>query len=567
MTADDFIVKEARKDVAAAHEQSDRPGEARALFELASILSGLKRSDEAKLVFDQLKPIGEELIGPAKQAVVDARNWDDQRMEAHALFALSKVLRYVGRHEEAAHIAEQASQCLNERIELDNHDRAERARQATARAIGAARERGDRRAEENALRRLGSELRRANRNEEATHAAEQASQISRELFELENRDRAERARQAAARAIGAARERGDRRAEASALLKLSSELRNAYHDVEAAHVTGQAMRISREQRVRERVESATQAVSTAQAQGDRAAEALALLTLGQALVALERPAEAEPVFEQAEQLTNDVIAVAKLAAADTRHRAGLLTGLSTLITLGKALRDAGRDDVARHVTEQASQLDPACVDAVVQTVEGNRSPAVTNYASDVEAGSVIQVGVVHGDLTVHSEARRSAAALQASVTTEQAISTRYYYDGGNWCPDWKVHVFVEAFTTQAVILRQLRPVVVRRIRQFGESNALTMLPREFRVGLDVPSTSYGAILDGQALDLDAAFAAGTADFPFYVTASDPEYFVIVPEPRRTKGLIEWRLELDWSCLGQHGTMTIDHAGRPFLSAR
>lgn len=480
MLGDDIFLREARRDVAAARKRGDRLSEACALFELASILSGRMRSDEARSILDELKPIGEELIGPAEQTVVDARDQGDQRMEADALFTLSDVLGYADRHEEARSVISQANR------------------------------------------------------------------ISRELAKLNRRERAEKARRTAAQAIAAARERGDRRAEAYALHELSSELSdpsgallNYDYEEEAAHVTRQAIRVSCEQRARERVESATQAVSAARANGDRAAEALALLTLGQALVVLGRPEEAEPLFEQAERLTDDVMAATKV-----------LTGLSTLITLGKALRDAGRDDAARRVTQHADRL----------------NPAVSNHVSDVEADSLIQAGVLHGNLTVHSGPRRPAAALQVSVTTRQVTTATYDYDGGGGHADTEVHVFVEAFTPQAVILRQLRPVVVRRIDRFRQSNAMMMLPREFRVGLDLPRTAYSAGLDEQALDLDAAFASGTADFPFSVTASDPEYFMIVPEARRTAGLIEWRLELDWSCLGQHGTVTIDHRQRPFLYA-
>lgn len=101
-------------------------------------------------------------------------------------------------------------------------------------------------------------------------------------------------------------------------MTLSDELRYVGRHEEAADAAEQALRVSREQRVRERLESATRSVSTAQADGDQVAEALALLMLGQALVALERQAEAEPVFEQAEQLTYDVIAATKLAAVDIR---------------------------------------------------------------------------------------------------------------------------------------------------------------------------------------------------------------------------------------------------------
>ncbi|WP_369394765.1 hypothetical protein AB5J72_50205 [Streptomyces sp. CG1] len=580
MTVDDSPVKEAREAVAAAREQGNRLGEARALFELGSILSGLERSEEARAVFDELEPIGRELVGPAEQGVVDARDQGDRRAEANALFALSHVLRDVGRPDEAAHAADQAKQTLREWIELYNHEHAEKARQTAAQAIATAREHGDRRAEADALLTLSHVLRKVDRGDEAARAAEQGIQINREQFELENRKRAEKARQTAAQAIATAREHGDRRAEADALLALSHVLRKVDRGDEAARADEQAMQITRERRARERLESAAQAACAAQARGDRAAEALALLTLGQALALLERSVEAEAHFTQAEQLTYGLIAATKRAGADQGHRTESLTELRTLVTLGKALRDAGRDDIAGRISEQANQVDLSAIDVAIRTAvqaaEGNQ--AVSNHVADTSADSVIQVGVLHGDLTIHTGPRRPVEALQVSVTTIQEETTTYKYDG--WerhHSDVAVHVFVEAFTAQAVILRQLRPVVVRRIDRFDvvRSGAMSVAAsREFRVGLDVPpdvgldlqATRYGAGLDRQALNLDRAFAAGMADFPFYVTASDPEYFVIVPERHRTAGLIEWRLELDWSCLGQHGTITIDHGHRPFLSA-
>ncbi len=155
--------------------------------------------------------------------------------------------------------------------------------------------------------------------------------------------------------------------------------------------------------------------------------------------------------------------------------------------------------------------------------------------------------------------------MTVSVTTAQVPGTTYKYEGIHAHPDTEVHVFVEAFTTQAVLLRRLRPVFVREVAWEYMTDAALMQPREFRVGLDRPAHRYDADVPAQALRLDRAFAEGCADFPFYVTASSPEYFVVRPELRGVRGPVEWRLELDWSCLGQHGTVTVDHGDRPFLS--
>ncbi|MER5388449.1 hypothetical protein [Saccharopolyspora sp. NPDC002686] len=173
---------------------------------------------------------------------------------------------------------------------------------------------------------------------------------------------------------------------------------------------------------------------------------------------------------------------------------------------------------------------------------------------------------MHGGLHINAgPVRRSETALNVSVTTSEVGSTTYEYEGVSAHPDSEVHVLVEAFTSQAVLLRRLRPAFVREVGPTRVSRAMMLGPREFRVGLDRPAHRYDADVPGQSLRLDRAFAEGCADFPFYVTASAPEYFVIRPDLRGTRALVEWRLELDWSCLGQHGTVTIDHGGRPFLS--
>jgi len=351
-----------------------------------------------------------------------------------------------------------------------------------------------------------------------------------------------------AQAIAAARERGDRQAEAAALVALSRDLRNCGQSEEAGEAARLAMALAVEERSRRGVEEAGRALAGARDRSDGIAEVLALLDRGRFLDALGQHAEAEADFTQAVLLAQ--------TAAD---RSGVEWPVRqrSLSSMAKALREAGLDEAALAAEERSG------------SAEGNRaSVTVSNRAGQVHAHNVVQVGVVHGGLHVTAEpvdrrgVDRSENALKVSVTTNPALSTTYEYKGLHVHPDHKVHVFVEAFTQQAVLLRRLRPVFVRRPAIGGASHAIMLEPRKFRVGLDRPARRYDADVLGQALRLDRAFAEGCADFPFYVTASAPEYFVISAELR---GLVEWRLELDWSCLGQHGTVTIDHGDRPFLS--
>ncbi|MEU9128419.1 hypothetical protein AB0D08_09965 [Kitasatospora sp. NPDC048540] len=207
--------------------------------------------------------------------------------------------------------------------------------------------------------------------------------------------------------------------------------------------------------------------------------------------------------------------------------------------------------------------------------------SISNRIVGAEAQTVIQVGVLHGHLTVDRPAGRAPGEPQLTVTvdTEQPDSTGYTYEGGGSGPDTAVHLYVESFTAQAVILHGLRPVVVRRIARFGWWDAADLSPRRFRVGLDRAAAHYNADLRG-AGPADGATPGGGAtrearleratpldgtDFPFYVTSGAPEYLIVRPDGYRERELIEWRLELDWSCLGRRGTVTIDHGGQPFLS--
>ncbi|MEV6237955.1 hypothetical protein [Lentzea sp. NPDC051838] len=331
------------------------------------------------------------------------------------------------------------------------------------------------------------------------------------------------------------------------LVALSKDLFFRGKRDEAGEAAQQALALAAQERARIGLEKAGRAVAAARDLGDGVAEVLALLDHGRFLVVSGRHEEAEADFARAARLARTA-ATAERSSAEWVHE-------RSLASMAKALREAGLEEAARGAEEQSGpeRGHPASI-------------TVSNDAGQVHAQNVVQVGVVHGDLTITSgPVSRGETALNVSVTTSQSESTTYGYEGLHAHPDVEIHVFVEAFTPQAVLLRRLRPVFVREVEWETQSNAMRIDPREFRVGLDRAAHRYDADLPAQALRLDRAFAEGGADFPFYVTMSTPEYFVIRPALRGVRTLVEWRLELDWSCLGQHGTVTIDHGGSPFLS--
>lgn len=195
-----------------------------------------------------------------------------------------------------------------------------------------------------------------------------------------------------------------------------------------------------------------------------------------------------------------------------------------------------RGGAAESTREPVGEARPrqAAVGVEAQSGPAGHSVPVTvsNQADHVHAKNVVQVGVVHGDLHVTADrVDRVETALNVSVTTTRSMAL-YRYEGVDALPDSEVHVFVEAFTAQAVLLRRLRPVFVRSVPEACRTPALLMEPRKFRVGLDRPAHHYDADVPGQALRLDRASADGGADFPFYVTASAPEYFDGPARPER-----------------------------------
>ncbi|MGG2462157.1 helix-turn-helix domain-containing protein [Streptomyces sp. RGM 3693] len=82
-------------------------------------------------------------------------------------------------------------------------------------------------------------------------------------------------------------------------------------------------------------------------------------------------------------------------------------------------------------------------------------------------------------------------------------------------------------------------------------------------GGNVPKHSF-------ALNLDAGMprlvseAGKKDDFPYTVSASDPETFYI--DATAKDHYVRWYLELEWSSGGRHGTVRIDDTGNPFRTS-
>ncbi|MFF2812114.1 helix-turn-helix domain-containing protein [Streptomyces sp. NPDC058000] len=82
-------------------------------------------------------------------------------------------------------------------------------------------------------------------------------------------------------------------------------------------------------------------------------------------------------------------------------------------------------------------------------------------------------------------------------------------------------------------------------------------------GGNVPKHSFDLNLDAGVPRL-ASEAGKKDDFPYTVSASDPETFYV--DATVEDHYVSWYLELEWSSGGRHGTVRIDDAGEPFRTS-
>ncbi|MFG2412861.1 helix-turn-helix domain-containing protein [Streptomyces goshikiensis] len=81
-------------------------------------------------------------------------------------------------------------------------------------------------------------------------------------------------------------------------------------------------------------------------------------------------------------------------------------------------------------------------------------------------------------------------------------------------------------------------------------------------GAGVPTRSFTVALD--AARPAVVPEPDQPDFPFKVSESEPEVFYVKADASAYD--VSWYLELSWSSGSRHGTLTIDHNGRPFRTS-
>ncbi len=81
-------------------------------------------------------------------------------------------------------------------------------------------------------------------------------------------------------------------------------------------------------------------------------------------------------------------------------------------------------------------------------------------------------------------------------------------------------------------------------------------------GAGVPTRSFTIALDAARPDVKPE--AGSRNFPYSVSQSDPEVYYITADASAYD--VSWYLELEWTAGSRSGTLTLDDAGRPFRTS-
>ena len=225
-----------------------------------------------------------------------------------------------------------------------------------------------------------------------------------------------------------------------------------------------------------------------------------------------------------------------------------------VILLRGEIRRALSADSALTADLAAQTKPPLASPSVAITASGERSLAAHTVTGNVHTGDVINtytraIEREHSNFPLHVTAKQHSNHIMTMIVPiadqEPEIGPR----------PLGVSITVEAFTSQAVILHKIRPLVVSR------SPARPCYLR-YRMGIPMPPRAFTTDLDERAPSLKPKQGrqGPPPDFPFTVTDSGPELFLIFATSQNE---IDWTLELDWSSAGRRGTEVIDDDGEPF----
>ncbi|GAB2990913.1 hypothetical protein GCM10027184_50830 [Saccharothrix stipae] len=225
------------------------------------------------------------------------------------------------------------------------------------------------------------------------------------------------------------------------------------------------------------------------------------------------------------------------------------------------------------------------------TPKGERRAPGTHNEATGEVRNLVQAGAIHGGVHFYGSAAEHDEPVIVTVDVRRT-SDHFVVDGDPeglvLLSDYaSITVTVEGRGARAVVLQDLKPVVVARreprlaVRRRPPTVNAMMLPvRPVEVDLTAAELRLKAedLYFSTDLREDAPHvrARGTSSygpqdrvvpvlprggFPYAVTASDPEQFVVTPTVAGQE--VDWELHLEWLHAGRRGTTVVDDGGRPF----
>jgi hypothetical protein len=178
----------------------------------------------------------------------------------------------------------------------------------------------------------------------------------------------------------------------------------------------------------------------------------------------------------------------------------------------------------------------------------------------VVSGAVLQVGTIHGDMTVRMpvEVPPDDPALDPIVTDVRLRDVDYVaFTDGDVVEEvpasgHTVQVIVTGATRTPVVLAEMRAEVLARNERSGALN---------RHAAEVPRRRFEVLLDAVPPRLRPL---ADSDFPYSVGLHESEVFELKTVTEH--GDVEWVLWLDWLCGRRRGTVRIDLGGHAFRTA-
>ncbi|MGH3707456.1 MAG: hypothetical protein ACRDRQ_04990 [Pseudonocardiaceae bacterium] len=154
------------------------------------------------------------------------------------------------------------------------------------------------------------------------------------------------------------------------------------------------------------------------------------------------------------------------------------------------------------------------------------------------------------------------------------LDSRWAYDHGGYTVGQSViKLTFQGDSESAVVLQSMHVSVTERraptagtvINKCPEGQFSALDTRGFTINLD----NREPVITPRSSRREKAMAAGDAsqyftDFPYKISASDPEVFLLVAETEKCS--CSWKARLDWTASGKAGTTTLDINSTPFRTS-